>query len=107
MSTRISFKRGSTFSFSGLVQLPTGTWSAAAHIRNGHGDLIQTLTTTLTLPVSPSTQHTLLLTATATQTAAWPLENLLGDVVFTDASATPVVVPTGTFVVSVGEKVTR
>lgn len=107
MSAQITFKRGSTFSYSGMVELPVGTWSAAAHIRTPNGDLIQALTVTLTPPVNPSTEHTLLLEATAAQTLLWPCEKLEGDVVFTDASVTPVVVPTGTFTVEVREKVTR
>ena len=107
MAASISFKRGSTFSFSGMVTLPAGTWSAAAQLRSARGDLVFNLTITLTPPVNPSIQHTLLLTATPAQTLAWPLETLDGDVVFTDTSPTPVVVPTGSFKVTVIEKVTR
>ena len=106
MSASVTFKRGGTFSYGCMVQLPAGTWSAACSLRNNRGDLIQTVTVTLTPPVNPSTEHSLLLVVAASATAIWPLEALYGDVEFTDASVTPIVIPSGTFTVNVIEKLT-
>jgi hypothetical protein len=107
MSASVTFKRGGTFSFGCTVLLPAGTWSAACQLRDGRGNLIQTVTVTLTPPVNPAIEHSLLLVVPAADTASWPVgQALYGDVEFTDASATPIVLPSGTFTVNVIEKLT-
>lgn len=109
MSATITFKRGGTFSYGCNLTLPAGTWSAACQIRDGRGNLVESLSVTLTpfSPVPPSTDnHTLLLVGTSTQTADWPIELLYGDVKFTDASVTPAVVHTGTFTIKMSERIT-
>lgn len=107
MAASITFKRGGTFSYSCNLTLPAGTWTAACKLRNGRGELVETVTVTLSVNNAPPITHSLLLEVTGANTADWPLEALYGDVVFTDASATPVVIPSGTFTVNVIEKVTR
>lgn len=107
MSDTINFKRGGTFSYGCLVLMPTGTWSAAAKLRDKAGVLMDTFTVTLTAPVNPETKHTLLIVQNATSTAAWPLERLQGDVVFTDASSPPVKLPTSTFFLNIVDLMTR
>lgn len=101
-----NFKRGGTFSYGCLVQLPTGTWSAAAQLLKADGSRID-LDVTLTPPVAPSTKHTLLIEKSATGTTAWPLEMLKGDVKFSDSSTPAVKLPTSTFVVEVIEGITQ
>ena len=88
--------RGTTYSRAGLYTLPAGTWSAAATVKTAAGTEVQTLSVNLgALPEPDADGHThaLSVLATAAQTATWPLATLLQDIVFTDASATPVKVP--------------
>lgn len=97
----IQHKQGTTFSYSALVQLPTGTWSVASKLRDSKGRAVSGLTPTLTPPVAPETRHLLMLVANATSTAAWPLEVLHGDIKFSDA--TGVVLATSTYAVQMQE----
>lgn len=100
-------KRGATLSLAGTVTLPAGSWSATAQVRNASGSLVQQLAVTLQAPVAPATAHGILIEATADQAATWPLSDLRCDVRFADASATPVVVPSPTFIVRVQQEVTH
>jgi hypothetical protein len=106
MSKTITFKRGGTFSYGSLVQMPAGTWDADAQLVAPDGTRID-LVVTLTPPVSPATKHTLLIEAPASATESWPSEMLKGDIKFIDASAEPVKLPTSTFVVEVIEGITE
>jgi hypothetical protein len=106
-STIRNFKRGGTFSYGCLVQLPAGTWDAEAQLRKTDGTLIDDLDVTLDPPVSPETRHTLLIERAASATASWPLEKLQGDVRFVDASPEPVKLPTSTYVVEVIRGITE
>jgi hypothetical protein len=103
MSNTINFKRGGTFSYGCAFEMPAGTWSAACKLVDEDGNPVQTMTATLTPPNAPSVNHTLLIECPAPSTAAWPAKKLKGDVVFTDASPTPVVLPTSSFFVCVEE----
>ena len=100
-------KRGATLSLAGSVELPAGTWSASAQVRSAVLALVEQLVVTLTPPVLPATAHTILIEASSAQTADWPIGSLMCDVRFADASATPVVVPSPTFVINVQQEVTH
>lgn len=106
MSKVIHFKRGGTFSYGCLVQLPAGTWTARSQLRKEDGTAID-LDVTLTPPVGPETRHTLLIEQDAADTESWPLQKLKGDVKFQDSSTPAVELPTSTFVVEVVERVTE
>ena len=102
----IRHKRGTTFSYAGQVRLPAGTWSAACKLRNGDA-LVETLTAALsplTAPGANGETHALLLEASASATADWPLAKLQGDIVFSSAGAA---VATGTFYVIVHKSQTQ
>ena len=85
-------KAGDTWDRTQKYTLPAGTWTATSAAKKADGTLVQTFTCSLaTLVADPDGYtHALNTTASATATAAWPLETLLCDVVFTDASSTPV-----------------
>jgi hypothetical protein len=107
MSKTITFKRGGTFSYGSLVQMPAGTWAAACKLTDEDGNPVQTMSVSLTPPVAPSTKHALLIECLASATAGWPAgKTLKGDIVFTDASSPAVVLPTSTFYVEVQESQT-
>ncbi len=96
--------RGTTYSRAGLYTLPSGTWSATATVSTSAGATVQTLDVNLSALGTPDADghtHALSVLATATETALWPLAALLCDIRFTDASATPVVVPADTVVINV------
>lgn len=102
MTISIEFKAGGTFSYGCLVQLPTGSWSAKAQLRRAAGSaLVVELIATLTAPTAPETRHKLLLESPSNLTKLWPVQTLVGDVLFIDASAPPVVLPTSTFSMNV------
>lgn len=101
-------KRGATLSLAGTVQLPAGTWSASAQVRSTTSlSLVEQLSVTLTPPVFPATAHAILIEASSAQSADWPIGTLLCDVRFSDASATPVVLPSPTFAIQVQQEVTN
>lgn len=95
---------GTTYSRAGLYRLPVGTWSAAATVSTAAGAVVQTLDVNLSALSTPDADghtHALSVLATAAQTALWPLAALLCDIRFTDASATPVIVPADTVILNV------
>jgi hypothetical protein len=106
MTKTINFKRGSTFSYGATFEMPSGAWTAAAQLLSADGTRID-LDVTLTPPVSPATDHVLLIEKNATATSAWPLGFLKGDIKFSDASAPAVRIFTSTFAVEVCEGVTQ
>lgn len=96
--------RGTTYSRAGLYTLPAGTWQAAATVSTSAGATVQTLDVSLSALTPPDADghtHALSVLATAPETALWPLAALLCDIRFTDASATPVIVPADTVVIHV------
>lgn len=104
--SEIRHKRGATFSYTGLVKLPAGTWTGACKLFDGE-TLVETLTVTLSTLGSPGANgetHSLLLEATAAATADWPLAKLKGDVAFSSAGAVAI---TGTFAVIVERSLTN
>jgi hypothetical protein len=99
----VTIKRGATLSLAGYVNLPSGSWSAASETRDQSGALVDDLTVTLTAPVSPSIYWTLLIGASATATAIWPVGPLSCDVRFTDGVN---VLYTPTFAINVVQEIT-
>ena len=94
---------GTTYSRAGLYTLPAGTWSAAATVKTGAGVLVQTLSVNLSALGTPDADghtHALSILATAEQTASWPTAALMQDIIFTDASATPVKVPADSTIIN-------
>ncbi len=85
----ISHKRGTTFSYGGLVRLPAGTWSARASVQTQTRQPVSDLVASLTPLVTPGAKgetHALLLEGSALTTATWPQGVLLGDILFLDAT---------------------
>lgn len=111
MSTKhTKFKRSGTFSFGCFVPktagsaMPAGTWDAKCQLVLSDGTRID-IAATLTPPVGPETRHTLLIEKA--DASAWTLGLAKGDVLFFDASAPPVRLPTSTFVIDVVEEITQ
>lgn len=104
----IKHKIGMTFSCSGQLTLPSGTWSADCEARDPDTNaLVQTFDVTLTPPVSPATDHTITIRAESDETALWTANKRLRcDIVFSDTSSPPVKVPTSTFYIETQAKVT-
>ena len=107
ISNKIPFRRGSTFSYTGVLALPDNvTWSINSYVMTKEDKLIQNLTSTIQkLPVVTANHetHSVLIEATATQTAAWPIDTLLCFVDFTDNSPTPRVLRAGSFQIGVNQ----
>lgn len=83
----IEHRRGATFSYVGTAKLPAGTWSAACSLEQSDGTPVAALEVTLEPLVTPTPEghtHALALEKDAVATAAWPLEDLGGDILFTD-----------------------
>jgi hypothetical protein len=106
MTTIYNFKRGSTLSLGGTVQLPSGTWTATAQVKDSSLTLVEGMNVTLTPPVAPSTLHTIVLEAHSTMTNDWPIDSLQCDIRFADASTPPVVLDSTTFVINVQQEIT-
>lgn len=107
MPQKITHKRGATFSYSGLVTLPAGTWTASCDLDNGTGTKVSDTTVTLNTLGSPGANgetHSILIEVVAATTAAWPVGTLSGDIRFADNAG--VIVYTSTFYVSVGNGIT-
>ena len=103
----ISHKRGTTFSYGGLVTLPAGTWSARASVQTQTRLPVSELVASLTPLQTPGTKgetHALLLESLALTTASWPQGTLLGDILFLDAAG--LVLPSETFSINVEQGVT-
>ena len=85
-------KAGDTWDRTQRYTLPAGDWTASSSLRQSDGTLVHALACTLTALVDDPDGHTHALHtgASAADTAGWPLATLLADVVFEDASATPV-----------------
>lgn len=95
---------GTTYSRAGLYALPAGTWSATATVKTAGGTLVQALAVNLSELGSPDVDgntHAMSVLATAAETATWPLQQLLCDIIFTDASVDPVKVPAVTVAINV------
>lgn len=101
-----NFKRGDTFSYGCLVQLPAGTWDAEGQIMLNDSTR-DDFDVTLTAPVAPETRHTLLIERAAAATAAWPVGKRRADILFFDNSSPAVKRRTSTFLVDVIEGITE
>lgn len=107
MIQKITHKRGATFSYSGLVTLPAGTWSASCDLDNAGGIKLTDATVTLSTLGSPGANgetHSILIEVAAATTAAWPIGTLSGDIRFADNAG--VIVYTSTFYISVAKAIT-
>lgn len=83
----VNIKTGSTLNIIGRVALPAGTWSISSKVKRSNNAAVQTLTSVISVIVEPTdaATHAIMLSATATETAAWPVGNLLCDVRFVDS----------------------
>ena len=103
-STITGFKRGDTFSLAGTYKVNGAAASVsgmtiASHVRTQAGTLVQNLTVAQTAFIGGFS-----LTATATQTAAWPATTLVCDIQFTQNG---IVQSTETFSIAVEDDVTK
>ena len=91
----VTVKRGATFSYAGLVNLPGDfAWSANSNIRDKTGAVIQALNVTLEEPLPDSNQWRILLTATPEETLTWPLGTLYWDIRYSSDSNPVIISPT-------------
>jgi len=91
----VTVKRGATFSYAGLVNLPGDfVWSANSNIRDRTGAVIQTLDVTLAEPLPDSDQWRILLTATPEDTLAWPIGTLYWDIRYINEFDSVIISPT-------------
>jgi len=100
-------KRGGTFGRAGTFPVPPGTWDVTATVREADGTLVDHLTCTAdVLDELDANGNTvaLAITATATQTADWPVKTLVCDIRFEDTGGN--VLHTSTFLIVVQEEVT-
>ena len=83
----VNIKTGSTLNIVGRVALPTGTWTISSKVKRINNAAVQTLTSTISVIVDPvdTATHAITLSATATETATWPIGNLLCDIRFADS----------------------
>lgn len=103
MTASIDFKQGATFSLTGTVLLPAGTWMATSQLRDENGGLIRDLQVTLTPLGSPTAtaSHTVVIDeATPSDTSDFPLGLLFTDVFFASTSPT-VKLPCNTYNINV------
>ena len=98
-------KQGATLSLAGSVSLPAGDWSASASISSGGGGFYSSLDVTLTPPVSPQSDHHILMLKDASVTEHWPVESLNCDIRFECSDGTVVFSPT--FSIHVSKGITR
>ncbi len=78
----IPFKSGSTFSLAFSLLLPAGTWTAKADVKTLERVLVEHLHVSIAAPDAPEMEHIVLLTADYPQTALWPRERLISDILF-------------------------
>ena len=103
----IEHRRGATFSYVGTAKLPAGTWSAACSLEQSDGTTVADLDVTLeqlVTPVANGHTHSLMLEKGATDAATWPLGDLVGDILFSDADGLKL--PSAAFTVRVFRGVT-
>lgn len=108
MTTQVlEYKQGGTFSYTGTVLLPAGTWSATCSLIGPDGRVadLEVDVQPLETPTATAT-HSIVIDTPSTDPNTWPLGVLRSDVFFEDASVTPVFVPTDTFHVNVVERQT-
>jgi hypothetical protein len=101
----VEVKKGTTFSFGGTVSLPSGTWTAKASVKDVKRTIIDELEVTLTAPVNPSTDHTILLEASATVTGDWVYGRRECDIRYQDS--TGFVISSPTFYIDVVKEITN
>lgn len=103
----IEHRRGATFSYVGTAKLPAGVWTAACRLEQPDGTAVADLDVTLEPLVTTAANghtHALMLEKGATDAAAWPLGDLVSDILFTDADGLKL--PSGSFTVRVIRGVT-
>lgn len=103
-----TFKRGGTFSLpvsvfdENMAAVNISTWTLTSELRSLTGVLIQIFTVT---KVSGGTTGQFVVSATAAQTAPWPVGSLLLDVLCTDGSGQKF--PSETMELIVDERITQ
>lgn len=96
------FKRGGTFSRSGLFKLPAGVWTATSQVNKPAGGVVGQLSCDLQelpTPDANGNTHALTISATSAETKTWPITELPTDIKFRDA--TGVVMYTTTYTINV------
>jgi hypothetical protein len=109
ISATLNIVAGDTVSYSGVVRLPTGTWSGECVARDSNGELFE-LDVALTL-VGPAVESgkfdwAIVLSAPASRTASWnsvggAKKDAVARIRFTDGSPTPVVTTSAPFTVAI------
>lgn len=108
LTALITHKRGDSFSYSGAITLPVGTWTGAAQLRKSYeSDPVDTLTVAMSPPHDTVTTWAVLITATASEAALWPTGQVLCDIQFSNTESPPRVISTETFAIDVIKDVTR
>lgn len=105
----IAIKRGTTWAAVGKAELPEGTWSAVAKLREPMGALVGEIAVQIQPMPTPSSDgytHALLLDASAQETSKWPAKRLHCDIAFSRANP-PFEASSMTFFVYVEEGVSR
>jgi len=104
----VNLKLGSTLNIVGRVALPTGTWSVTSKVKRSNNAAIQTLTSTISVIVdsTDAATHAITLSATAAETALWPVGNLLCDIRFAD-SVSGKVIHSPTFAIVTEQQITN
>ena len=102
-----SIIQGATFSRTGLIKLPAGTWTVAGNVKSQDGTLRSAFTCTLEAitPDSAGNNYSVLIEVDSTSTAEWPVETLVADLKFTDNSDPPVVIISNRFNILVQQAV--
>lgn len=107
--TTIRLKSGTTLNLIGLAELPSGTWSAVAKVKEPMGVIVGEIAVEVNVMAMPNTAgytHTLTLHADAAETARWTATRLHCDIAFSCPSP-PLEVSSATFFVQVEEGISR
>lgn len=104
----VNVKLGSTLNIAGRVALPAGTWTISSKVKRINNAAVQTLTSTISVIVesTDAATHVVNLSASATDTAAWPIGNLLCDIRFAD-SVSGKVIYSPTFAIVTEQRITN
>lgn len=103
----VHHKRGTSFGLSGTFPVPPGDWTVTANVEKADGTVVTALACAMTaLPTLDALGNTaaVAITASAAQTATWPLAALLCDIRFQDAFGSTLA--SSTFIVNVLSEVT-
>lgn len=104
----VNVKVGSTLNIVGRIGLPAGSWSVSSKVKRINNAAVQTLTSTISVIVdsTDTSTHAITLSALASETALWPVGNLLCDIRFAD-SVSDRVIYSPTFAIVVEQAITN